>query len=147
MKLSDLNQRLKLVDHKAYDDFDLPEVMRDLSNLGPAAQKALISKSLGVKLDFDGLMEYVSQQFFILRQKDDIGDYSALGFGNHCQSVATWSGHDLPASLDSIDITPDQDGDDPCAKCEHLLRFIEFWMEYYGGNFEDFLGPLEVAEH
>lgn len=144
MKIGQLSADLLKVDRAEYDHCDLPRVMRDLSLLKPNVQNRLIKNSLGVEKDFDQLVEYVRQQFFILHQIDEDGKYSALGFGNHCCSVMTWEEWDVrPESLDDVNLTPTEENGD--LKCERFLQFIEFWMNYYGGDLEHFLDGIEVA--
>lgn len=117
-----------------------------ISKLPISTQNHLIFKSLHISYTFDQLMEYVRQQFFVLHQEDEAGPYSALAFGNECLSIATWTGWDTyPLELDDTFYTPDWMEDGETLKCEHLLLFIEFWIEYYRTTLGDFLSDLEHA--
>jgi len=141
-----LKARLLKVDVAEYDHNDLTKVMLDLSRLPASIQNQVIYESLNISYTFDQLMEYVRQQFFILYQEDEEGPYSALAFGTQCLSMATWSGHDvLPSDLDETYYTDEWLDDDETLRCEHLLTFIEFWVDYYGTTIQDFFAGIEKA--
>jgi hypothetical protein len=142
-----LKARLHEVDVAEYDHLDLTSVMSDMSKLPTSRQNKVIYESVKVSYTFHQLMEYVRQQFFILYQKDEEGPYSALVFGRGCLSLSTWDGHeDFPSDLDETSYTPEFLDDGETLRSEHLLTFIEFWVEHYRTTLQDFCAGLEKVD-
>lgn len=132
------------VDEQGYDHPQLYVVLLAVQSLKPKYQTMVIKQALGQEYTYAQIMEHVHMLFIILKQKDEQGTYSALGFGLEQISVCTWSGHQLPTTIQEVDITPEHDSKG--LRCARFLKFIELWMEYNEATYDDFLSELDVEE-
>jgi hypothetical protein len=145
-RFQDIPSRLLDVDIAEYDHWDLPKVVIKMSKMTAFEQNNMIYDALKVYLTFDQLIEYIRQQFFLLFHEDEEGPYTALAFGNQTLSIATWDYQDVyPSDLDDTNYTDVYVEHGHFLRSEHLLRFIDFWIEYYNTTLEDFFSELEHA--
>ena len=145
MNLDVIAKTLMKVDADGYDHPLLGKVLYCLGSLSPSEQKSVIKVALNIDLTHEQLIDHVKSLFFVLKQKDDIGEYCGLGFGDKCVNVATWRDWILPQHATDVDVAKicyrDSDG---TLRCSHLLDFMELFMDVKKVSFEELISELNV---
>ena len=140
-----LTKALIQVDEQGYDHPHLYAVLLAIQKLEVKYQTKVIKEALGKEYTYKEIINHVRMLFIILKQHDENGSYSALGFGAEQVSVCTWSEHSLPSSIKDVDVTPAYDGQGKL-RCARFMKFIELWMSYNNATYEQFLKELDVEE-
>lgn len=138
MNLDVLARALRDVDLADYDHPHLGKVFGYISRLCKREQLQVIKAAVGQEFTFDQLLSHVINQFVILEQSDNKGQFCGLGFGEECVSVATWDGLEAPMNAEEVSVTKlCYKGADGKLRCGHLLSFLEFTLDYKEMTFQE----------
>lgn len=129
ISLDVVTKALISLNRKEFNDHRLTDFLSIFSELEPTKQEILTKVVLGKNLTYKQLLDHIRKNFYIKKQRDSEGKFSALGFGTSETNVTTWSDWGEPKNHSQTNPNPNSN---------YLNQFVCTWCDINKKGFDDF---------